>query len=306
MSLYVPQRHACCRWVDELHQQLADPHSTAAPKGYACHVTSRRLGEKLSVVSDELPSLCTQELSSQPGSTPASVITALVQSIPWESCDAFLAARDFMPPSSTPPPPPPQQHRSNRSSSAPASLSPSPTGAGAAGERCVPVAARHQLLAELRSTPLFQVVSTLMASRLGSSTATGTAGSSATTVNLSHPLGLEQQQQQQQGSSLLAEKATALLLLRPHSTWTPSWGQDQGGAGVEAARGWQALMDTSHLSILEAELSYLREQAEHIEEVLSEGGDMEAQCGSGCVQKLDCAAHGHLGATSHSSSSSGS
>jgi hypothetical protein len=63
-------------------------------------------------------------------------------------------------------------------------------------------------------------------------------------------------------------------------------------------------MDTSHLSILEAELSYLREQAEHIEEVLSEGGDMDAQCGSGCAQKLDCAAHGHLGSSSSSASSS--
>jgi hypothetical protein len=149
-------------------------------------------------------------------------------------------------------------------------------------DRCAPVAARQQLLAELWSTPLYQAITSLMAT---GSTQAGASNSTAGNVPGRSPPNCE---------SLLAEKATFLLLLRRPSSWPASWGPAEAGA-------WQTLMDTSHLSILEAELSYLREQAEHIEEVLSEGGDMEARCGSGCAQKLDCAAHGHLGATSNTS-----
>eukprot|EP00798_Chlamydomonas_sp_ICE-L_P011084 gene11084-18694_t len=87
----------------------------------------------------------------------------------------------------------------------------------------------------------------------------------------------------------LAEKLVLLLLLLPSSAWnTAAWGSP------EAARAWEGLLDIAGHSIVIAEVSYLREQLHHVEEVIQSGA-LEAKCkdshsnsGSGHLHSLDC------------------
>ncbi|KAL6750431.1 Phytochelatin synthase-domain-containing protein [Haematococcus lacustris] len=191
-------------------------------------------------------------------------------------------------------------------------------------ERCVPQGARQQLLVELRVTPLFKAVAAILPVVMRpcaipaapchpqhthpSPVAPAPPASSGQTPECapsvcggaSRQAGLDQSsdrspaQAGQEGTGVmlpafLAEKVTLLLLLGRPADWPVAWGDAEAGAQ------WLALLDVTGMSIVEAELAFLREQWAHIDEVL-QGGDLEARCGSGCSQKLDCAALGHASA----------
>lgn len=81
----------------------------------------------------------------------------------------------------------------------------------------------------------------------------------------------------------------ALLLRHPYD-WGLVWPEGSNECGAKV---WATLMSTAGVSIVEAELLFLREQWAHMDEVLQDGGSLEATCGSGCSQRLDCAALGH-------------
>ncbi len=70
-----------------------------------------------------------------------------------------------------------------------------------------------------------------------------------------------------------------LLLGRP-SEWAMGWDEE---AGAE----WRALMSTERKAGKAA-------RAGLVDGGVHAGGDLQASCGSGCAQKLDCAALGHL------------
>ncbi|GIL75770.1 hypothetical protein Vretifemale_5501 [Volvox reticuliferus] len=134
-----------------------------------------------------------------------------------------------------------------------------------AQDRCIPLAQRQQLLDELRGMPLY----TLVSNHLTAATSHGAV------------------QPSQLSSEYLAEKvAMALLMQRPDA-----WPEVNRWRDPEAGRQWQALLGTATFSVVEAEAAYLREQLQHIDEVL-QSGDTHVTCGEH-RSRLDCAAHGH-------------
>ncbi|GIL44462.1 hypothetical protein Vafri_1923 [Volvox africanus] len=134
-----------------------------------------------------------------------------------------------------------------------------------AQDRCIPLAQRQQLLDELRGMPLYTLVSNHL-----------TAAMSRGSV-----------QPSQLSSEYLAEKVAMALLMQRQDAWpaVDRW------RDPEAGHQWRALLGTSGYSVVEAEAAYLREQLQHIDEVLL-SGDMGARCGEH-LTRLDCAAHGH-------------
>lgn len=129
--------------------------------------------------------------------------------------------------------------------------------AACAKDRCVPHGVREQVLVELRSMPLYKIV----VDSLKDATAPGG------------------------DTDFLAEKLCMLLLLHPTDRWSAAW--------ADAAQGeqWQQLLDATAISIVETEVLYLREQLQHIDDVI-EGGSLEPACGT-CKFSLDCSVKGH-------------
>jgi glutathione gamma-glutamylcysteinyltransferase len=218
-------------------------------------------------------------------------------------------------------------------------------------EPCVPLGKRDQLLAELRHMPLFGLVSEALESTAGAGAAgAGAAGAgTAAAAPLSHdhhdhdhdhdhdaPLRDAAQVSAPPGGEdgLLAEKLTVLLFLVDPKQWplgAEEWGasgaatggeeEEEGAAKRESAR-FAALLDVSAVSLVEAEVRYMREQLRYLDAVLGSsrgGGDVEgsaaaaaeagaaaatataggggsgagSDCGGNCYTPLDCHVKGH-------------
>lgn len=150
-----------------------------------------------------------------------------------------------------------------------------------AAERCVPTAARRQVLEELRSMPLYQLVRQhIDAGPLGRQLSSLSSSSSSSPS---------------EADGYLAEKICVLLLLQPPTAWPRAWPQP------EAQKAFDAYLDVSTVSIVEAEVRYLRSQFSHIEDVVR-AGNLHETCGS-CHGRLDCVTLGH-GATAGPSAGS--
>jgi hypothetical protein len=156
-------------------------------------------------------------------------------------------------------------------------------------DRCVPEAARAQLLAELRHTPLFQLVREALRRAGGGGEGGGGAGAEEgeeegeqeQEEQQQQPGGGQQQGQRQgaqhaaqpppgqqqglqqglpgRGASYRAEKATMLLLLLRQEEWGVRW------AAPEQQRRWRQLLDVAGVSIVEAEAQYLRGQLANLD-----------------------------------------
>ncbi|KXZ56469.1 hypothetical protein GPECTOR_1g42 [Gonium pectorale] len=146
-----------------------------------------------------------------------------------------------------------------------------------AHDRCIPMAQRQALLAELRAMPLYTIVSGHLAARATAAAAGGAdVAAAAAAAGLAPP-----------ASEYLAEKVVMSLLMQRPEAWPAAEGWADAGAGAQ----WGALMGPAGYSVAEAEAAYLREQLTHIDEVL-QTGDVTSTCGEHS-SRLDCAAHGH-------------
>jgi hypothetical protein len=87
----------------------------------------------------------------------------------------------------------------------------------------------------------------------------------------------------------LPEKLAMLLLLREPSSWAPGAAWPDGG---ELHKQWQQLLDASGVSIVDSEVRYLREQLQHLDEVLAESSGKEpgSAC-SNCEFQDECTLH---------------
>ncbi|GLC33020.1 hypothetical protein PLESTM_000015300 [Pleodorina starrii] len=148
-----------------------------------------------------------------------------------------------------------------------------------AQDRCIPLAQRQQLLDELRGMPLYTLVNNHLAAAAAADASAGGGGSAAAAAAAPPTPQPE----------YLAEKVTMALLMQRPEVWPDA--EAGGWAEAEAGAQWRALTGPVGHSVVEAEASYLREQLQHIDEVL-QSGDMEVTCGEH-TSKLDCAAHGH-------------
>jgi hypothetical protein len=103
----------------------------------------------------------------------------------------------------------------------------------------------------------------------------------------------------------LPEKLAMLLLLREPSSWAPGAAWPDGG---ELHKQWQQLLDASGVSIVDSEVRYLREQLQHLDEVLAEsssGNEPGSAC-SNCEFQHECTLHKCMVHSGTGDSSSGS
>jgi len=187
-------------------------------------------------------------------------------------------------------------------------------------EACVPLGKRDQLLAELRHMPLFALVVEALASAAaptpaaalsvvspppalpfaggyGADPPTAAAAGPHAAAAAAAPLREAAQVAAPGGvDGLLAEKLSVLLFLVDRERWPSGaeWGDGGGGAGGgadgasaasaaaadEAAR-FASLLDAGSVSLVEAEVRYMREQLRHLDALLGGGSDPDAAgCGT--------------------------
>jgi glutathione gamma-glutamylcysteinyltransferase len=205
-------------------------------------------------------------------------------------------------------------------------------------EPCVPLGKRDQLLAELRHMPLFALVSAALEEQ--AQAAAGGDGGGCGDLHPHHhhdePLREAAQVASPRGGDdgLLAEKLTVLMFLVDPATWPgrEAWVGGAASGGREGADGkaaaaalreaarFASLLDVSAVSMVEAEVRYMREQLKYLPSVLGEvdssagcgaqgtagGGGAAAaatattttaaaatDCGANCYTPLDCHVKGH-------------
>ena len=126
-------------------------------------------------------------------------------------------------------------------------------------EKCVPTRMRDLLLAEIRGLPLYHAVSESLTS-----------------------IGNEINEE------FWLERVTIFLLLQPPGAWPQ--GEEFWGSSSNASE-WMSLLDLSPHTVMSTEISYIRQQLLHIDEVI-DSGLKASQCQSHS-HVLDCKAHGH-------------
>jgi hypothetical protein len=87
----------------------------------------------------------------------------------------------------------------------------------------------------------------------------------------------------QRSQEFLPEKLTMLLLLRGSRTWLA----EEEWPDADLKQQWQQLVETSMVSIVESEVLYMRQQLQHIDDVLLEKKDAAAACDT-CELSPEC------------------
>ena len=148
------------------------------------------------------------------------------------------------------------------SSSSQPSAASSGESTSAAVEKCIPSKMRDLLLAEIRSLPLYHAVNASLSSKKDA-------------MN-----GQEE---------FWTERVTMFLLLQPSGAWPQ--GEEFWGPRTGTSSEWMSILDLSSHTVTATEISYVRQQLLHIDEVVSSGLS-KASCDAHS-HALDCAAHGH-------------